>query len=417
VAIVGPTIELRIYTNATMPAQGGRLSLAPAEWQTLAATAQGTSVEVTVLGMNTSDPSHVGTSTVSHMTLSNDDVHGALYYWAAASTDGMAPEGIYRHEFGDNTMPAKPFYTLNDGNADFGSGTNHCVACHALSRDGTKMAFTYDGGGGQAAVIDVASKSKMISLTNNMRWNFASMSPDGMRMAVVSAGVLKIIDISGGPMTGMVQQTVMTNGWATHPDWSPDGKKIVYVHPAAQNNDWDFSKGSLVVVTDSGGMFGNPTVILAQTGNDNYYYPSFSPDNQWLLFNYTAAGTYNQGTAELRVVRSDGTGPVMTVATVNATGMLTNSWPRWSPFTQKGPNGGDILYFTFSSKRDYGIEIGTLNPMNGVRPQIWMATFDPAVAAMGGTADPSTAPFWLPFQNARTNNHIAQWAQMIVGIN
>jgi hypothetical protein len=44
-----------------------------------------------------------------------------------------------------------------------------------------------------------------------------------------------------------------------------------------------------------------------------------------------------------------------------------------------------------------------------------MSAFDPDAAA--GKLDPSSAPFWMPYQDFTTHNHIAQWTTQIVGIN
>ena len=51
-----------------------------------------------------------------------------------------------------------------------------CVACHVLSRDGKKMAITYDGGDGPATMVDVATSTRQ-DLSN--KWNFGTFTPDG----------------------------------------------------------------------------------------------------------------------------------------------------------------------------------------------------------------------------------------------
>jgi hypothetical protein len=242
------------------------------------------------------------------------------------------------------------------------------------------------------------------------KWNFAAYSPDGNRMVASSAGTLKVIDTSGGADNGKVLQ-VLADGtpghYASHPDWSADGSRIVYVDVGGPQNDteWVFTKGSLVVVSDMGmGVFGNAQTIVKSNGENNYY-PSFSPDGKWVLFNRGSNSAYNDATAEAYVVSSDGAiGPI---ALGNANSTLpsqTNSWPRWSPFVIHEPTG-DLMYFTFSSTRDYGIEI-VQNPM-ALQPQVWMAAFDPAKAMTN--VDPSFSAFWMPYQDVKSHNHIAQW--------
>ncbi len=91
---------------------------------------------------------------------------------------------------------------------------------------------------------------------------------------------------------------------------------------------------------------------------------------------------------------------------------LTNSWPRVSPFTSHV--GGRLVYWvTFSSNRNCGVRL-----VGQDRLQLWMV----AVAVPDGEmptplmGDPSFSPFWLPFQDIATGNHIAQWTRTIVPI-
>lgn len=423
VALTAPGFELRVYTNTLKP-NGGRLLLTPAEWNALAATVAGGAVDIAVRGASTQAGSY-GAGAPVKLKVGKDEVHGGLYYWAAAGAGG-AVDGIYRHEFGQTGMIAQPFYTRDDGNAAFNDGkTDHCVACHVLSRDGTKMAITYNGGDGPAAMLDVATKAPIVPLSQKVAWNFAALSPDGNRLVASRDGVLKIYDVSGGPMNGMVLSTVDTGGFATHPDWSPRGDKIVFARGSSKfdTKDWHLVNGSIVEVTETGGIFGNPIELVKASGNDNNYYPSYSPDGAWVLFNRASNtaenGSYNAEDARLFVVRAQPDAKPIALSAANAVGALTNSWARWAPFVQKNGEHGDLFYFTFSSTRDYGIEVGSLNPDNPKpnepkRPQIWMAAFDPFDADQ--EQDPSDVPFWLPFQNTMTNNHIAQWTERVVGI-
>ena len=118
---------------------------------------------------------------------------------------------------------------------------------------------------------------------------------------------------------------------------------------------------------------------------------------------------YSDKTAEAWVVSVDGAiGPIALGNANSTTPDATNSWPRWNPFIVHEPTG-DLMYFTFSSTRDYGIEIVAANP---VQPQIWMAAFDPAKAKMN--LDPSSSSFWMPYQDVGSHNHIAQWTATFI---
>ncbi len=405
VSFSSPTLDYKVYTNA-LQANGGRLSLTPAEWASIADSNQGQTVAVKVRGVVTAQPGKVGSSAAAMLAIGATDVAGGIYYFAPVSATGQSIGVIMRHSFGDTSGTATQFYAPNNG--------QRCVGCHVITHDGTKMAVTYEGGNGPAAIVTVPSLSALLPETSGDKWNFASYSPDGNRMVATSGGTLQILDSSGGASNGMVQQ-ILADGsaghYASHPDWSSDGSKIVYVDVGApQNNtEWNFSKGSIVVVSDMGmGVFGNPQTIVTSAGENNYY-PSFSPDGKWVLFNRGSNTAYNDKTAEVWVVSVDGTIGPIALGNANSTVVNpTNSWPRWNPFVVHEPTG-DLMYFTFSSTRDYGIEIVGANPP---QPQIWMAAFDPAKAAAG--TDPSSSAFWMPYQDVKSHNHIAQWTATFI---
>lgn len=412
VSFSAPTLDYRVYTNAPN-ANGGRMLLKPDEWTSIADSAAGQTVAIKVRGVVTASAGKVGSSAVANLSIGAASVAGGIYYWSPTGAGSNAT--IMRHSFGDTSGTATAFYAPTSS-----GGGQRCVGCHVITRDGSKMAVTYDGGNGAAAIVGVPLLGNVLPESAGLKWNFASYSPDGNRMVATSQGTLKIYDTSGGASNGMVQQ-VLADGtaghYASHPDWSPDGSMIVYVDVGTPNgaSEWSFTKGSLVVVKDIGmGMFGAPQKIVTSQGEDNYY-PSFSPDNKWILFNRGQNNAYNDGTAEAYVVSVDGTVGPIALGNANSTSPnQTNSWPRWNPFIVHEP-AGDLMYFTFSSTRDYGIEILQPNPptqQNPLQPQVWMAAFDPAKAAMN--VDPSSTAFWMPFQDVKSHNHIAQWTATFI---
>ncbi len=412
VSFVAPTLDYRVYTNALL-ANGGRVALKPAEWSSIADSVAGQTVAVKVRSLVTASPGKIGSSATAHMSVGTGDVSGGIYYFAPTGA-GSTGE-IIRHMFGDTTGTATTFYAPTQTN-----GSPRCVGCHVLSHDGKKMAVTYDGGNGAAAILGVPALGNVLAESVGDKWNFASYSPDGNRMVATSQGTLKIYDTSGGAQNGMPQQVLAdasAGHYASHPDWSPDGSSIVYVSVGAPNgaSEWTFAQGSIVVVTDMGmGVFGNPKVIVQSKGENNYY-PSFSPDGKWILFNRGSNSAYNDPTAEAYVVSADGTVGPIALGNANSTAASqTNSWPRWNPFVVHEPTG-DLMYLTFSSTRDYGIEILQPNPptqQNPLQPQVWMAAFDPAKAQMN--LDPSSSAFWMPYQDVKSHNHIAQWTATFI---
>jgi hypothetical protein len=390
------------------------------EWG--AAVGTSTLAQVQVRGIDSTNPTVVGSAPAQNVNLSNEAMNGGLYYWASAGTE---PEGIYRHDMSKPGQPAEAFMTTQQL-----TGSSYtCVACHGLSRDGKKMAITYQGGDGQATLIDVATSVRMpVAVggsctassqcsagmycmsdgTCQTAWNFSTFTPDAAQILTVHDGQLVVRDSA----TLATLTAMAATGWVTQPDLSPDGTKLVYVHPNANTgiSDWSFDGGSIYMRTyDQSTMAFGPEQQLLSDGNNNYY-PTFSPDSQWVLFNKAPIGgsAYNNANASLWVVKADNSVPAVQLATSNQAAGLTNSWGRWAPFAQSfGTQNEPMFWVTVSSKRDFGVRLVGVK-----QPQIWMTPFFPDRAS--AQQDPSAASFRLPFQDIATNNHIAQWTEQVV---
>jgi hypothetical protein len=394
----GAYVDLRVYVAGTATAAGRWAGFLPEEWRVAGESERGGDLVLTVRGLAIASPETAGTSAPVAIALADQDLDGGLYYWAST---GALPSGIYRHDLARPGEPAEAYYTTQE------SPGNRCVACHALSRDGTRMAITLDGGDGAATVLDVATRTPMMPVDGSVRWNFAAFNPDASRMVTVHQGRMVLRDAASGGEIAVVP----TDGKGTHPDFSPDGSKLVFVSAQNRSYDWVFTGGSLMVVTydRATDSFGTPTMLVAAAG-DNVFYPSWSPDGQWLLFNRSIEDAYDDASAEVYVVRADGSSAPKKLDAPNLAGGMTNSWARWAPFEQvwgPGEAGEEpILWLTFSSKRAFGVRL----PVG--QPQLWMAPFFPARV----DGDPSGPAFRLPFQDIATNNHIAQWTERVIDV-
>lgn len=367
-------------------ANGSWLAFLADEWA--AAVGNEGSVQFQVRGVDANNPTAVGSATPELVQLSNEAMLGGLYYWA--SNGG---EGIFRHDMSKPGQPPERFYTRVEA--------GQCVACHVLSRDGTRMAITYKGGNEPATFVDVATVTPQ---TSTRGWNFGAFTPDGSKFLAVQNGTLTVLDYA----TQATIATMTASGAITHPDLSADGTKLVYVQKSG-GSDWDFAGGKIFIRTfDSATNTFGPEQMLVSDTNNNYY-PSFSPDGKWVLFNRAASGTaYNNGNATLWVIPADASTPAIELLNANAGLGLTNSWGRWAPFQQTLGAANEPMYWvTVSSTRDFGVRLVGVK-----RPQIWMTPFFPDKAA--ASTDPSHAAFRLPFQNLDSNNHIAQWTEQIV---
>lgn len=377
----------------------GWMAFLASEW--LAAVGYEPTVQFRVRAIQTSNPGTIGAGAPQLVKLTNEEMLGGMYYWAATSSNGGA-YGIFRHDMGQPGVPAEQYMT----NVMAGK----CVACHVLSRDGKEMAITYDGGNGTASMVDVASSARQ-DMSN--RWNFGTFTPDGSQFLSNYDGTLTVRRYSDQ----MPLATMTSAGRVSHPDLSPDGTKLVYVREGVAGSDWAFGSGDIYWRTyDQATQTFGPETLLVSNGANNYY-PSWSPDGKWVLFNkgdntdnaqLNQHMSYNNPNASVWVIPGDGSGPALELATLDQAVGLTNSWARWAPFQQTvGANGEPMYWVTVSSKRNFGVRL-----INQQRPQIWMTPFFPNKATM--SVDPSDAPFRLPFQDITSNNHIAQWTEKVV---
>ncbi len=330
-------------------------------------------------------------SAVRKLAFSPEDVKGGLYYWSTTIT------GIYRVPLGAKT--AQVF--INRGN-EFG-----CSGCHAVSRDGKKVALEFgsaDGTGG--GIVDGADGTKyVVKPPSSGQWNLQSFSPMGDMLIVNWQQQARIIDSTTGQKLFDVPVRM------AQPEWSPDGKNIVYVsYPAGgSGSEWNANNiGDIMTIPWNGGAFGAPQVIVPLVANKEYhFYPSWTPDSKWIVFNTgkvpckggSGCNTYDPTNTVLRIVKAAPGSQPLELARAGYMGNSGTNWPRVTPFIQ----GGKLIFFTFSARFPYGFV------KSGSNPQIWMAGVDLEKAEAHPEEDPSFAPFWLPFQNPSESNHLGTW--------
>ncbi len=392
-------VNLRLHKMATGPAYTFYL---PAEWTTLASAA--TPLTLTVSGMNSASPATKSTSAPETVGVTNEIVQGGLYYWTTTP-----PQGIFRYDMSTPSVPPSSFFPANMAPG----GATNCVGCHTLSKDGTKIAMTIDSGDGRGAMFNVADRSVLIPFdTNAQRWNFATFNADASKLITLSQGQMVLRDSNGGAVIG--SPIPNQSGSATHPELSPDGTMLANVETSNRIYDFQVTGGTIVTRTfdDGTNTFGPINTLVADAPGASNFYPSWSPDGQWVLFTRTVGNSYSDTSAEVWVVKADGSGPPIRLATADATSGFTNSWARWTPFVQSyGPDHQSLFYITFSSERVFGVRPLTVGQY-GADKQIWMAPFFPDKALAG--MDPSGPAFRMPFQDFATSNHIAQWTQAVV---
>jgi hypothetical protein len=330
-------------------------------------------------------------------------IRGAIYYW------DLGGGNILRIR-GDGTgletfMPSPPVRPT--------SSPSRCVACHAISRNGRRMAAELWDGGDFGAVFDLTADLSVdpaptLIPPSVTRFLTASFSPDNTRLVANAGTELFLMDGNTGARLPAGGAGLPTTGSA-HPTWSPDGTQIAYA--AGHDGTWgvDFRRSDLGIVDVTGvDSFGAPRTIASGSGLA-VARPTWSPDSALLAYQHSEHSRIREdvGGGAPSIPRA---GAVMLVTRDGATqwaleamhgGARNSYYPTFSPFDE-----GGYFWLAFVSTRDYGnAQAGTRGTG---RRQLWVAAIRNTPTA---GADPSAAPYWLPQQDVSHENMAAYWAE------
>ena len=394
-SFVGDTMDVRIYT--TCPAAGGGCAFEPSEatWKTISGGGRGQSLQVSLRGTSMQG-GPVGSAAPRTLSFADEDMLGGLYYWAASSG------GIYRYEFGRRRQQAEAFYTPVQAGA-------MCAGCHALSRNGKRIGVGLNIPAPSAMrILDVATRKKTYEVPGGVPGqgsNYQAFTPDGDKIITTEGGGLTVRQAATGALLG--KSPAVEN--ANMPDVSHDGALVVFARgvPTCQLgfcNTLSSQQAGLFLIPFLGQGFGAPRTLVP-SGVQNNYYPSFAPKSDFIVFNRAQGDSYDAKDAKVMIVPTAGGLPI-DLKSVND--QLGNSWPKFSPFLHHF-RGRTINWITYSSRRDYGVR--RLGGQGGAVAQLWMVPVE--VEKLKAGQDPAFPPFWLPFQDKATGNHIAQWVEKV----
>ena len=382
----GPKTTVTIYTVER------EWEPSPEQWDWIAESNRGSSVTFTVAALSQAAPQSAWQSKAVTYHFSAAEVEGGIYYWSTGSKGIMKALVSDRHPQKFYTDPAAP-------------DANTCVACHTLSRDGKRLAVGY--GGEKLREVSVPQRATLVpsggAAARDSAWT--TFSPDGTKLLVAAKGVLTLINADTGAPIGPNDGVVpLPQGkLATHPDWSALGDRVV-VTLATKGGNKEVEGGEIATLPYNGGAWGAPTTIVPNAGgDDNNFFPVFSPDSKWIAFVKASGGSKDALSAVLSLVPSAGGAPValtrLNHRVNNADGVLKvgNSMPTWAPSTRPG-----VFWLAFSSVRAYA----TLRPADAKLDQIWIAAIDPT------KAEPGYSAFWAPFQSMPEGNHRAFWTHV-----
>lgn len=392
VQLTGGFVTLKTYVSTLGAATW--TTLADTRWQQLSQGASGVDLEVRVRGIKTTSAATF-IEGKEQVRIAAEEVKGGVYYWNTTKA------AIMRFDMSTPNVPAEQFYPQ--------VGQSGCVGCHAVSRDGTVVAYRQEGDNlNYGNALDVSSLSRKLPV-DTQKWNFAAIHPNNTDMFTTTDSGLYRTDLGTQVTTPLYTTTRIS-----HPDIAASGDQIVATQVSGGNEVWT-SAGKIVVFDYDkvAKTVGAPRTLAAPTGTAFQYYPSFSPDNTWVLYNQATGGdSYNNGNAEIWVTKADGSlaAPIR-LSAAEVPGSF-DSWPKWTPFITTEPTSTDpehVIWFTVASQRPFGVRSS-----GAQKPQLWLAPFYPDRAALGQDA---TGPaIRLPFQSLVEGNHIAQWTEAIVVI-
>ena len=407
-------------------------------WANVAASAAGDAVTITVEGLQQASPSAKYASAPVTLRMSHDVIDNTAIYWWASSQGSLITQ-----TFGQTGAPS--------------TVKNDCTSCHSVSRSGSRIGYSRCVGNDCGQIYAGFMKYD----TTNKVWNdtldangkalsgsYTTFSPLGYPFAddkqsvallATSACHLTLVDPDTGALVASNVDTVSThmNGnpgrCATMPDWAPDGKSVVFASTPNAGQWIDVSNSAIALMTysyaGSTHAFGEPTFLvngsltLPSGTYDNFFFPSFTPDGSYVVFDAARAGWRNftvAGSPGQRLVMTNPTGSwTRELANLNGAGDLDITWPYWAP-----TSGSYYYWVVFSTERDYGHKLTKSNTAsacvaNGVQQckQIWIGAIDKAtLSAKNPPDDPSFAPVWMPGQDLGADNISPYWTKPTTAI-
>ena len=422
VTLASDFLTIDVYTTSL------EAMLGTGDWEAIAGTAAGGNLSFVVEGLVQAAPSLKYASGQTAITMTTDNIDKTAIYWWASSQGS-----IMSQTFGATTAP-------NLVKAD-------CTACHSVSRNGTRIGYSrcvagscntewvgflrYNGAT-QTWTEVVDANNKQINGSFSTFAPIGNPFPDDSRalaMLTMAGGTLALYDPdTGTPVTSNLAVANHGPGMpraALMPDWSPDGKKVVFTSSSHAGQWIDLDDGRIATMsysyTAGAHVFGEPNFLVPDPITlpggvyKNFFFPSFSPDGALIVFNAARASWRNfvdAKTAGQRLMLADGNGAwIRDLTALNGgDGDADITWPHWAPNISS-----DYYWVVFSSERDYGhrATVATSPPVckqNGVKQckQIWIGAI--SKNKLTGQIDPSVPPMWVPGQDPAADNISPYWS-------
>ena len=286
-----------------------------------------------------------------------------------------------------------------------------CIACHSVSKDGSTLVASFNGGQSPWGTFDAASGSSIFNSGQNS--GLQAISPDGKFVlwgtwddgSFNSAGQLTLTSQSS--VTPLAQLNP-GGGAPAHPAWSGDGKNVAFA-VRTDGNGLDFNTSTLWTTSvDLGSSTFSNTHKIVDSGSPQTatVYPTYSPDSQWIAFERCTHSRSRANLGDVWIVQADGSNGVP-LDNANGKGLLTGAEisSTYEPTFMPVAVGG-YYWLIVVSERTYGNTLTDVNPSTRHK-QLWVTAVD--ASPMPGQ-DPSHPAFWLPGQETANNNMRGEWA-------
>jgi eukaryotic-like serine/threonine-protein kinase len=163
-----------------------------------------------------------------------------------------------------------------------GTSLNSVVRAVAISRDGTRIAFSANGSDGPRLYQRDMNSANAAPISGSEGGVNPSFSPDGRWLAFFANGKLKKISLDGGPPVVIAEGIAYPKGLC----WGTDHN--IYYAPSYSS--------TILRITDGGGTPQPATKLQADKGELADFSPDLLPDGKTILFTVFSGGNMDEGT-------------------------------------------------------------------------------------------------------------------------
>jgi len=359
------------------------------DWEKMKSSSLEQDAKVTILGINPAQPPKILSRAEMTFRTSKDPVGAPLFYREVELPFVKVEKNLsrVRWRFGSIASSSPPVVM---------HGLPVCANCHSFSKDGRTLAMDVDYASRKGSYVITEVKKQMVLAPKDIiTWTdeknseqtyglLSQISPD--RRYVISTvkdmsifvprqslafsqlffpvkGILCVFDRETGQFRNLPGADD-PNFVQTNPNWSPDGKHIIFARAKAPDLRDTKHQGSIwltpsesrefvdrdepflfdlyrIPFNDCQGGAAEPVVGASNNGMSNYF-ARYSPNGQWIVFCRAKSYMLLQPDSELYIIPAEG-GEARRLR-CNTSRM--NSWHSWSP-------NGKWLVFASKAYSDY----------------------------------------------------------------